>query len=68
MPASYYHFVSRSRAQEHFLDALTSDEVRKDTKGVHAHAGQSSGIVLPEFVVSLVNIIGDTFVQFNGIS
>ena len=68
MPASYYHFTTWAGAEEHFFKALTSDEVWQDTKGIHAHTGQSKGCFIPKFVVCLVDIGSYYFIQLYGVT
>jgi len=68
MPATDNHFVTWSGAEHHLLQALVSNEVWQDTEGIHAHAGNSCSLWIPELSFLAVNIFQDNLVKFAGVS
>ena len=68
VPATNNYLVSRSRAKHHLLKALVSYEVRKDTKGVHAHTVDPGSLSVPELVILVVDVFLDHFVEFASIA
>ena len=63
MPAADNQHAFRSSALEHLSQALFSNAFRQDTKGVHAHAAQSEGAILPELVVVVVSFLCNDVIE-----
>ena len=57
-----------SSALEHLSEAFFSNAVRQDAEGVHAHAGESEGVVGPELVVGVVSFFLDYVIEFERVS
>jgi len=53
---------------EHLSEAFFSNTIRQDTESVHAHAAESEGGLLPEFVVRLVSFFFNDVIEFQGIA
>jgi len=68
MPAADDEHALRASTVEHLSEAFFSNTIRQDTESVHAHAAESEGVLLPEFVVRLVSFFLNDVIEFQGIT
>ena len=68
MPAADDEHALWASTVEHLSEAFFSNTIRQDTESVHAHAAESEGALLPEFVVRLESFLLNDVIQLQGIA
>ena len=63
VPAADDQHALWTSALEHLSQALFSNAFRQDTEGVHTHAAESEGAILPELVVVVESLLRNDIIE-----